>query len=128
MEFSFILTQVLQYVDNCQAALGECRRILKPGGTLLATVPTLSRIGLQSGVEGDFWRFTGAGAGRLFSCVFDARNVEAQAHGNVLTGLAFWVGYTMATTNWDSPADFGIDGAAEVPEAEGAPPPEALVS
>ena len=87
-----ILTQVLQYVDDCQAALGECRRILKPGGTLLATVPTLSRIGLQAGVDGDFWRFTGAGASRLFSCVFDADNVEAQAHGNVLTGLAFWVG------------------------------------
>ena len=59
---------------------------------LLATVPTLSRIGPEAGVEGDFWRFTRAGASRLFSCVFDACNVEAQAHGNVLTGLAFWVG------------------------------------
>jgi len=22
------------------------------------------------------------------------------------SGLAFWVGYTMATTNWDNPADY----------------------
>jgi hypothetical protein len=27
-------------------------------------------------------------------------------------GLAFWVGYTMATTNWDDPADFGVEGSS----------------
>ena len=24
-------------------------------------------------------------------------------------GMAFWVGYTMATTNWDDPEDFGVE-------------------
>ena len=24
-------------------------------------------------------------------------------------GMAFWVGYTMATTNWDDPDDFGVE-------------------
>jgi len=24
-------------------------------------------------------------------------------------GMAFWVGYTMATTNWDDPEDYGVD-------------------
>jgi hypothetical protein len=37
-----------------------------------------------------------------------------------VSGLAFWVGYTMATTNWDDPADYPVE------EAEGAPPPETL--
>ena len=37
-------------------------------------------------------------------------------------GLTFWVGYTMATTRWE-PDDFAD---LEVPEAEGAPPPEAV--
>jgi hypothetical protein len=37
-----------------------------------------------------------------------------------VSGLAFWVGYTMATTNWDDPADYPVE------EAEGAPPPEAV--
>jgi arginine exporter protein ArgO len=25
-------------------------------------------------------------------------------------GLAFWVGYTMATTDYDDPADYGVEG------------------
>jgi hypothetical protein len=37
-------------------------------------------------------------------------------------GLTFWIGYTMATTRWE--AD-DLD-EYEVPEAEGAPPPEAV--
>jgi hypothetical protein len=35
-------------------------------------------------------------------------------------GLAFWVGYTMATTNWDNPDDFGVeltDGDGHVEDA-----------
>lgn len=40
-----------------------------------------------------------------------------------ISGLAFWVGYTMATTDWDDPADYPPD---DVPEAEGAPPPDTL--
>ncbi len=51
-----------------------------------------------------------------------------------ISGLGFWVGYTMATTDWDHPADFGSEpfapppdaAASEVPAAEGAPPPESL--
>jgi hypothetical protein len=27
-------------------------------------------------------------------------------------GLAFWVGYTMATTDYDDPADYGVDDPA----------------
>ncbi len=37
-------------------------------------------------------------------------------------GLTFWVGYTMATTRWE-PDDFAD---LEIPEAEGAPPPESI--
>ncbi len=35
-----------------------------------------------------------------------------------VSGLAFWVGYTMATTNWDDPADYPVE------ETEGAEPSE----
>src|SRR5439155_11116717 len=34
----FILTQTLQYIDDLDAAVRECHRILKPGGVLLATL------------------------------------------------------------------------------------------
>lgn len=39
-------------------------------------------------------------------------------------GLAFWVGYTMATAEWED-EDFA---EFEVPAAEGAPPPETVLS
>jgi hypothetical protein len=48
----------------------------------------------------------------------------------VVSALTFWVGYTMATTNWDDPADYAVDDDAngsEVAAAEGAPPPESVV-
>lgn len=51
----------------------------------------------------------------------------------VIAGLGFWVGYTMAHTDWDDPADYPptppasrADDEDEVAAAEGAPPPETL--
>lgn len=44
-----------------------------------------------------------------------------------LSGLAFWIGYTMATTDWDNPADYPpAEDTEETVSAEGAPPPESL--
>jgi hypothetical protein len=37
-------------------------------------------------------------------------------------GLLFWIGYTMATTRWETDEFADLD----VPEAEGAPPPDVL--
>lgn len=42
----------------------------------------------------------------------------------ILAGVGIWVGYTMATTNWDNPADWPP--ASDTDAAEGAPPPDAL--
>lgn len=43
----------------------------------------------------------------------------------LVSALAFWVGYTMANTDWGEPADYGVE-EDEAPEAktEDAPPPE----
>jgi SAM-dependent methyltransferase len=86
-----ILTQVLQYMDDVRAAVSECHRILKPGGVMLATMPTLGRIEPQA-EERDYWRFTKASANYLFHGVFGPDMVRIEAHGNVLVGLAFWIG------------------------------------
>lgn len=90
-----ILTQVLQYVDDYPAAVRECRRILKPGGVLLASVPSLTRIDPRSGIDRDFWRFTRAGAKHLFDQAFAPGDVAVRAHGNCFAGLAFWIGMSV---------------------------------
>src|SRR5207247_10578799 len=55
-----ILTQTLQLVDDMPAVLAECVRMLRPGGVLLATVPSVSRVDDEAGVDGDCWRLSEA--------------------------------------------------------------------
>jgi SAM-dependent methyltransferase len=85
----FILTQTLQLVHDVRAALANAFRCLKPGGVLLASVPSVSRVDPAAGVAGDFWRFTGAGLARLVGEVFDPRLIDVWSHGNLLACTAF---------------------------------------
>ncbi len=87
-----ILTQTVHVIDDMPAALSECARILKPGGVLLATLPSASRVCLEYGHDGDFWRVTEAGARHLFSTAFPPDALDVQAHGNVLVNAAFLYG------------------------------------
>jgi len=94
-----ILTQTLHVIDDVSAVLHECRRVLRPGGVLLATVPAASRVCLEYGEEGDFWRMTPAGARRLFETVFGPGHVETVTYGNVQTNVAFLEGLAAEELN-----------------------------
>jgi len=85
----FVLTQTLQLIYDVRAAIVQCHRLLAPGGVLLATVPVVSRIVHDDGLEWDYWRFTGASCRRLFGDVFGAQQVSVRTWGNVLAGVAF---------------------------------------
>jgi peptidoglycan/xylan/chitin deacetylase (PgdA/CDA1 family)/SAM-dependent methyltransferase len=87
-----ILTQTLHVIDDMPAVIRECERLLKPGGVLLATLPSASRVCLEYGPEADFWRVTDAGARQLFAGVFSAADVETTAFGNPLVNAAFGFG------------------------------------
>lgn len=88
-----ILTQVLQYVDDLEAANAECVRIMKPGGTLLVTVPALGKLdGQEDNVFGHYWRLTADSARYVFAKHFRPEHLEVKAWGNVLVGLGFWIG------------------------------------
>jgi SAM-dependent methyltransferase len=87
----FILTQTLQFIFDTRAALLHSRRILRPGGTLLCTVPSVSRIS-RRGLENEYWRFTTASCRALFGEVFGEPNIEVRSYGNVLTAIAFLTG------------------------------------
>jgi SAM-dependent methyltransferase len=84
-----ILTQVLQFIDSPTTALEELHRILKPGGYILATMPSVSRIDCTSGIQGDFWRFTEASAAILFK---NYSEVEITSRGNCRSGIYFLAG------------------------------------
>ena len=86
----FILVQTLQYVFDLEAAVLAIRRTLKPGGVVLCTLPSVTRVGARY-LANDFWRFTSASASRLFGGVF-GQEVEVTAVGNLLACTAFLAG------------------------------------
>jgi SAM-dependent methyltransferase len=88
----FVLTQTMQFIYDTQAVVAGARRLLAPGGVLLVTVPSVSRIAPRYGPTTEFWRFTAASCARLFGEVFGERNVEVRTHGNVLAAAAFLYG------------------------------------
>jgi len=88
-----ICTQTLQFIYNKQAAIKNLYRLLKPGGTLLATLPGISQISRYDMERwGDYWRFTTLSVRRLCEEHFSPDDIEVQAHGNVLASLAFLEG------------------------------------
>jgi SAM-dependent methyltransferase len=87
----FILTQTLQLIYDVPAALRHAARILRPGGVLLATVPTVSRIVQVPGLR-DYWRFTADSCAELFGGVFGPNRITVRARGNVLVSMAFLTG------------------------------------
>jgi SAM-dependent methyltransferase len=87
----FILTQTLHLIYDVRAALEHAHRLLRPGGVLLATLPTVSRVS-RGAAASDYWRFTPAAAAALFGEVFGPEWVAIRSYGNVLTAVAFLSG------------------------------------
>ena len=88
-----ICTQTLQLIYEARNAVTQLHRWLKPGGTLLATVPGISQISREDMQQtGDYWRFTDTAVRRMFGEEFGEASVEVQALGNVLASTAFLQG------------------------------------
>jgi glycosyltransferase involved in cell wall biosynthesis len=88
-----ILTQTLHYIYDIRAAVATLSRILKPGGTLLVTLPGISPVCRdQQDSHSDSWRFTASSAQRLFKDHFPGAAIEVKTYGNVLAATAFLYG------------------------------------
>jgi len=85
----------MQFIYESGAVVDSAYRMLAPGGVLLVTVPSISRIAPRYGPTTEFWRFTAASCTRLFGDAFGAANVEVRTHGNVLAASAFLYGATV---------------------------------
>lgn len=90
-----ILTQTLQLIYDVRSALKTLYRILKPGGTLLATFPGISQIDHEDWHDYWCWSFTTLSARRLFCEVFPTTNVKVETSGNVLVAIAFLHGLAL---------------------------------
>jgi peptidoglycan/xylan/chitin deacetylase (PgdA/CDA1 family)/glycosyltransferase involved in cell wall biosynthesis/SAM-dependent methyltransferase len=90
-----ILTQTLHMIDDMSAAVAECARILRPGGVLLATAPSVIRVDDEAGVDGDFWRLTEASARKLFAEAFPVDAFDVTPYGNVTACTAFLHGLSV---------------------------------
>jgi SAM-dependent methyltransferase len=89
----FICTQTFQYIYDFEKGVVGAHRLLKPGGVVLATMPTVS----QKSVADDrpwkeYWRVTSDAAERAFGAVFGPENVQVNAYGNALVAAAFLLG------------------------------------
>jgi SAM-dependent methyltransferase len=84
-----IITQTLMFIYDVRAAVETLHRILKPGGTVLATQAGLSQIADGPWNHTWHWGFTQASARRLFEDAFAGGEVEVRTHGNVLSTIAF---------------------------------------
>ncbi len=87
-----ILTQTLQYIYNCKNALQTCRRILKPGGTLLLTVPGISPVSRDAWSDKWCWTFTTTSIHKLLSETFAMDEIFIENFGNVLSATCFLMG------------------------------------
>jgi len=88
-----IVTQTLHLLWDVAAGLRTMRRVLKPGGVLLLTVPgTISQLEQGQWRATWYWGFGPLAVQRLFGETFGAANVEMTVHGNVLASTAFLQG------------------------------------
>lgn len=84
-----IITQTFNVVDDYYAAIAESYRILKPGGVLLVTMPTISPC---QNLKVNMWRFSNEGMQFAISKYFGKKNVFSCGYGNLEAVKAFWVG------------------------------------
>jgi glycosyltransferase involved in cell wall biosynthesis len=87
-----ILTQTLHFIYDYKAALKNCHRVLKKGGTLLLTIPGISHIDKGEWKDYWLWSFTDTSMRRLMLELFNEEDVHIATYGNVYVATAFLYG------------------------------------
>lgn len=120
-----ILTQTLHLLREPASALANIWQSLAPGGVLLLTVPSISRV---DPVEADYWRFTPLGLQAFLDDHWPGPAVEVQSYGNLTTALATLLGLAAheVKANRLEPTDdfFPLIVGARAKRGTGAPVPQ----
>lgn len=76
-----LITQVLEHIPEPLPVIAEIQRILKPGGTLLLSVPSIFP---QHGSPGDYWRYMPQG---LEFILRDFKNVNVRGEAGTVPSI-----------------------------------------
>jgi hypothetical protein len=85
----FLLPNTLPYLRHLERALVEALRIVRPGGTILATASTF--VPLVTDMA-DYWRLSAAGWEELASKAWPDCRLTVESHGNCLSAVAAMLG------------------------------------
>jgi hypothetical protein len=88
----FLLPNTLQHVVNLPAVLHTALRVVKPGGTILASAPALLPL-IPDG--DDYWRLSPAGWRKALSREWTGCDVAVEGHGNCLAAAAAMYGVAL---------------------------------
>lgn len=90
-----ILTQTFPFIFNLDKASRNCIQLLKPGGSLIITVPGITQISRYDMDRwGQYWSFTTKSIQRLFEPHVPSENIRISHYGNVFAASAFLYGIT----------------------------------
>ncbi len=91
-----LITQVLEHIPDPIAVIAEIRRVLKPGGTLLLSVPSIFP---QHGSPGDYWRYMPQG---LRWILRDFHNVVVKGEAGTVPSIFLVVNVylQLLTSSW----------------------------
>jgi SAM-dependent methyltransferase len=83
-----ILTQTLHLIYDIRAALNNAHRLLKPGGSLVATFPGISQISDPEWGPTWCWGWSSGQAASLLETAFPGGDVKVEALGNRFAAIA----------------------------------------
>lgn len=84
----FVCTHTFNFIFDVNAAARSAWKLLKPGGTLLATVAAITQISRYDSERwGDYWRFTPDSVRQIFQPVFGS-DLQIESFGNLAAAIA----------------------------------------
>jgi len=90
----FIMTQTIPFIYDIHSAVKNAVKILKPGGSLLVTVPGITQISRYDMSRwGQYWSFTDLSLRKLFEEVVPASCINIKTYGNVKVAAYFLYGF-----------------------------------